>query len=163
MQRIDERFVVLRTAHWTVNHRTDATLAGYLVVAANDESATSLADLSASALADLGPVLARVTRAVERVLAPEHVYVCRFGHSPGWPLHFHVVPVHRWLVDRLMADPAYDAVRRLSECGRLTVPDGADLTLYVMREWTTAEGRAPPRPSGPSVEDVIGLLRGSLS
>lgn len=161
MTRIDPAMVLLETPHWIVNHASTATLPGYVVVGAR--SGDSLMALAPQALADLGPLLARVQSAIETTLRPERVYVGRFGHSPGWPVHFHVVPVYAWLREALATDARYDHLRGHhghADCGH----DGADILLYVFREWTTGEGRGATPPAGtPSVGEIIERLREALA
>jgi len=160
--RIDPAFVVFESPRWIVNHRLNCALPGYLMVAARDESARSLSDLDAAALAELGPLLARTSRVIEAVLGAERVYVGRYGHTPGWPVHFHLIPVYPWLVEAFAKDARYDALRRLHGSDCPGGPDGGDLTVYVWREWTTAEGRTPPAARGPSVEEAIERLRAAF-
>jgi diadenosine tetraphosphate (Ap4A) HIT family hydrolase len=157
MGRIDPAFVVHETAHWIVNHGMDAVLPGYLMVGAR--TGADFEDLPAAALAELGPLLALSTSVIRTTLGAERVYAGRFGHSPGWPVHFHLIPVHPWLVEEFQRDPSYDAVRALCNHGR---PDGADLTLFVWREWTRSEGRVTRTAPGPSVGEAIGLLRAAF-
>jgi diadenosine tetraphosphate (Ap4A) HIT family hydrolase len=161
MHEIDPALVLLETPHWIVNHGAAATLPGYVFVAAR--SGDSLAAQSGEALAELGPLLARVQSAIEGTLGAERVYVGRFGHSPGWPVHFHLVPVYAWLRDALAADARYSHLRGHhghAECTH----DGADILLYAFREWTTAEGRGAAPPAGtPSVADAVSRLRAGLA
>lgn len=161
MTAIDPSLVLLETPHWIVNHGQAATLPGYVFVAARQGN--SLAEVGEEALAELGPLLARVQSAVESELGPERVYIGRFGHSPGWPVHFHVIPVYAWLREALAADARYAHLRGHhghADCGH----DGADILLYVFREWTTAEGRGAAPPAGtPSIADAVVRLRAALA
>lgn len=160
MGRIDPAFVVHETAHWIVNHGMHAVLPGYLMVAARADA--DFADLPAEALAELGPLLARATSVIRTTLGAERVYAGRYGHSPGWSAHFHLIPVYPWLVEDFHRDASYAAVRALCTHGSPMSPDGADLTLFVWREWTTAEGRGTRTAPGPSVGEAIGLLRAAF-
>ena len=161
MHEIDPALVLLETPHWIVNHGAAATLPGYVFVAAR--SGDSLAAQSERALSDLGPLLARVQSAIETTLGAERVYIGRFGHSPGWPFHFHLVPVYAWLREALAADARYAHLRGHhghADCGH----DGADVLLYVFREWTTAEGRGATPPAGtPSIAEAVVRLRAALT
>ena len=161
MNQVDPALILLETPHWIVSHGAAATLPGYVFVGAR--SGDSLAALPYEALTELGPLLARVQSAIERSLGAERVYVGRFGHSPGWPVHFHLVPVYAWLRESLERDARYAHLREHhghADCGH----DGADILLYVFREWTTAEGRGTAPPTGtPSVADAVARLRAALA
>ena len=147
--------VVGETEHWLVNHRVDAALPGYLMVASRAE-ADCLSDLSDAALAELGPLLARLERELRARLAPEHVYVGRYGHAAGHSWHFHLIPVCAW-VKRLHEEDARYRVFDPLYTGKSTVPDGAALTFYIWREF--CERATPPPIEGPSVAAVVAALR----
>lgn len=44
--------------------------------------------------------------AIDSVLSPEHVYVARWGHTPGQTVHFHVIRVFAWLAEAVARDDA---------------------------------------------------------
>lgn len=81
---------------------------------------------------------------------------------PGFPLHFHFIPVYDWVEDAFWRDERY---RRLQDFGSQVqgqaLTDGAELTLFVWREF----GDSPTRPSahGCSVPQVIEQLRAAFS
>lgn len=113
---IPEKFRIHETEHWLVNHRTDTALPGYLMVGSKVRT-NALYDLPAEALASLGPLLARAQREVETLLGPKRVYIGRYGHSPGHPIHFHIMPVYGWLEALFWKDGRY---RVLASFGRAT-------------------------------------------
>lgn len=81
---------VLRTAAWAVEHCVGPLGLGTLVVKPV-RHVVHVADLTAEESAELGPLLARVSRAVTALLAPEQVYVCLWSHAGGVPGHIHFV------------------------------------------------------------------------
>jgi diadenosine tetraphosphate (Ap4A) HIT family hydrolase len=159
----DASLVVFETNHWCVNQRDDATLPGYLMVAAKDASAGSLVELPLPSLAELGPVLGAATALVERCLRPRRIYHARFGHEPGFTLHVHLVPVFGWLLERMSADARYRALdalhppKRRERAQEIGAFDGVEAFLYVCREFTHGAGGEPP--SGPSIVQAIADLR----
>jgi diadenosine tetraphosphate (Ap4A) HIT family hydrolase len=155
---VDPRFVVHETAHWLVNHRDDAVLPGYLMIAAKAPAGRPLAELGAAALAELGPLLARTTRLLESEMGAKRVYCGRYGHSPGWPVHFHVMPVYAWVEEAFARDDRCRVLSELHRCGE-TRPDGADLTVFIWRRLTTAEGAVIAVPEGWSVAAAIAKLQ----
>ena len=158
-----EEFVVLRTRHWIVNQCADVAIPGYLVVGAADPAADRLAALSPAAQAELGPILARVHRAIEEEFAPKIVYCTRWGHGPGHTLHFHVIPVYGWMEEALRADPRYAVLRQLHAPPGWDFPaeyDGTEMSLFVRREF--AERADSPPAQGPSREEVARRLRARL-
>ncbi|MHB9022872.1 MAG: HIT family protein [Armatimonadota bacterium] len=154
-----EETIVLTTPHWQVNHRLDVTLPGYLMVGAVDPNATDWADLSPEALAALGGVLADCVQAITECLHPVRVYVGRYGHTPGHTLHFHLIPIYDWLIEAYRQDERYRFLESLYEPSNGTDPDGADLTLFVWREFGERH-RIPPY--GLSVAEAISLINQTL-
>lgn len=56
-----------------------------------------LSELSEGALCELGPLLAVAQSALKQELHAQRVYIGRYGHSPGYPIHFHVIPIFDWV------------------------------------------------------------------
>ena len=155
--RAPDSLIITETDHWIVNHRVDSALPGYLMVAAKMET-THLFDLPPAALAELGPLLATVQRALTELLSPEHLYVSRYGHMAGFSLHFHVIPIYGWVKKAFRADPRYRVLASFYTPGMSGSEfDGSELTLYIWREF--CESTTPPPVSGPSIAEVIQLLR----
>jgi diadenosine tetraphosphate (Ap4A) HIT family hydrolase len=84
------RWLLYETAHFTVEQSEEAVIPGYLVLRAK-ATARSLSDLPVAALAELGLLLARATRAIETVIEPERVYCLRLGEAVE-QVHFHLFP-----------------------------------------------------------------------
>jgi len=158
--RPPDHLVVKETEHWVINHRVGSKLPGYLMVGAKQET-TKLFDLPAVAQAEIGPLLAAVQKVVTELLKPEHLYVGRYGHMAGYSIHFHVIPIYAWVHKAFAADARYRVLRDFYTPGVYTsAPDGAELTLFVWREF--CESKNPPPVFGPSVEETIDLLRKKL-
>ncbi|HMK80634.1 MAG TPA: HIT family protein [Xanthobacteraceae bacterium] len=155
--------VILRTDHWVINHRVDSALPGYLMLGARART-NNLAALPREALHQLGPLLANAQSALTEILKPQHLYVGRYGHSAGFALHFHLIPICAWVKQRFFADPRYRVLQDLADPGSTGDPDGTDgaeLTLYVWRAF--CESPNPPPISGPSIPEVIERLRALVS
>jgi diadenosine tetraphosphate (Ap4A) HIT family hydrolase len=54
-----------------------------------------------------GGLLARTQQIIERHLKPKRLYIGRFGHEPGLPLHFHFIPVYAWVEDLFWKDSRF--------------------------------------------------------
>ena len=162
--QIPEHLIILRTDHWILNHRVDSALPGYLMLGARMQT-NDLSSMHPDALAQLGTLLAKTQKALNAILTPEHLYISRYGHTAGHALHFHIMPVCEWVRRRFLGDPRYRVLRDLAppatriESGDKT--DGAELTLYVWREF--CENATPSEISGPSIRDVVDRLRGVMS
>ncbi|MEM7463401.1 MAG: HIT family protein [Pseudomonadota bacterium] len=156
---VPERFRIHETEHWLINHRMDSTLPGYLVLGAKG-SEKELTELPREALTSIGPLLAASQQALVKVLRPKRVYFGRFGHMPGFPFHFHIIPIFNWIERLYLKGAEYYLPNRTAEERAQEEPDGADLTLFVSRAF--CESRNPPAIEGPSVARVIAELRKEL-
>lgn len=77
---------------WRVAHSFDSALAGWLVVLAR-RHITSLSQLTADEAAALGPLLQRLSAALESVTGAEKCYVMFFAEAADFShLHIHIVP-----------------------------------------------------------------------
>lgn len=154
---IPTRFIIHESAHWTINHRVDSALPGYLMLSAR-QMTHCLADLPTEALAELGVWQARIQQFLEAHLKPKRLYIGRFGHEAGHSIHFHFIPIYAWVETMFWCDERY---RLLGTFGSIDSAspqtDGAELTLFVWREF--CERPDPPPVEGPSMANVITLLR----
>ncbi|WP_455873859.1 HIT family protein [Rhizobium yanglingense] len=155
---IPARFNILETGSWIVNHRMNSAFPGYLMVGSKTP-ASELSGLQASALGELGPLLAKVEDALRRVLQARRVYIGRYGHAPGYPIHFHMIPIYDWVETLFWEDARYRVLEDLAEYPAKTT-DGAELTLFVWREF--CERAVPPAIKGSSVSAAIELLKAAL-
>lgn len=156
---IPRQFHLMETQHWLVNHRMNSALPGYLMIGSKQD-ADELADLSPAALGELGPLLALVQRFLRERLSAGRVYLARFGHTPGFSVHFHAIPVYGWVERAFLRDIRYRALDEFREPAFGYTPDGADLALYVTREF--CERMPPAGIEGPTVEAVMAIARGAL-
>jgi len=156
---IPQQFHVFETSGWLVNHRMDSALPGYLMISSKT-FATDLSALSSEALHELGPLLAKVQKVLQQVLNARRVYLGRYGHSTGYSIHFHAIPICDWVESLFWKDARYRALEGFAEAQGEPAADGAELTLFVWREF--CERRVPPPITGPSVFETIELLRDSM-
>ncbi|MFT0866679.1 HIT family protein [Pseudomonas sp. CAM1A] len=153
-------YIVHESEHWIVNHHLASRLPGYLMFGSRAQ-VDSLADLPAEALAEMGLLMSKVQQAMDQELAPKWLYIGRFGHAPGLPLHFHFIPVYDWVEALFWRDERYRALQQFGSMEQaLSQTDGAELTLFVWREF--GESQTPPQISGRSVAEVIAALRASI-
>lgn len=150
------RPLIYETRHWRLTHRADSALPGYLVLGAKEPS-DWLAELPADALSILGPLLAAAQSAIVRLFRPTRVYVGRYGHSPGHPFHFHLIPVYPFVEDLFWNDRRYRVLQAFSEPVQEGATDGAELTFFIWREF--CERREPPEIVGPTVDQACEMLR----
>jgi diadenosine tetraphosphate (Ap4A) HIT family hydrolase len=158
--QIASAFIIHQTEHWLLNHHLASKLPGYLMLGAKTPI-DSLADMPEAALAELGGLLANVQRMMETQLQPKWLYISRYGHMPGFPLHFHFIPVYDWVEQAFWQDERYRALQGFSSLElQKKLTDGAELTLFVWREF--GESASPPQIQGPGVEQVIEQLRAAF-
>jgi diadenosine tetraphosphate (Ap4A) HIT family hydrolase len=158
--QIPERFLISEYDHWRLNHRIDSALPGYLMLASK-LAVDDLSKLPDIALTELGPLLAGVQKALQTKLKPVRIYIGRYGHSPGYPIHFHLIPVYDWVEKLFWHDERYRVLERFAEKEGQTDTDGAELTLFIWREF--CERSSPPPIEGLSVDQTIALLREELA
>ena len=135
------------------------------MVGAKNPQGESLSDLSATAQAELGPLLARSSKLLRECFNAVRVYDGRYGHQPGHTVHYHVIPVYDWTISAYWQDDRYRSLAQFYGDGGATAPgdfDGADMTLFIWR--TFAEpGAEPPQIHGPSVDEVVAALRNEFA
>lgn len=157
--QIPDRFHVVETDGWLVNHRVNSALPGYLMISSKLDT-NDLSDLSEAALKELGPLLAKAQDVLKRKLGAQRIYIGRYGHSPGYPIHFHVIPIYAWVEELFWKDNRYRVLQNFADGPGETPTDGAELTLFVWREF--CERALPPQVEGRSVTQTIELLREAM-
>lgn len=157
--QIPETLQIFATDFWLLNHRIDSALPGYLMLGSKLLT-NDLSELPQEALVELGPLLAQAQKAVMSQLRPNRLYISRYGHSPGHPIHFHLIPVYDWVEQLFWSDRRYRALEQFAEASSEPGTDGAELTLFIWREF--CERVDPPPIVDPSVADVIVLLREAM-
>jgi diadenosine tetraphosphate (Ap4A) HIT family hydrolase len=86
------RQLVWRTAHWRVVHASGTSIAGWLILIPN-RHITGLAELEPAEAAELGPLLAELSRALVEEVRCVKTYVLLLAEAEGFShVHFHVVP-----------------------------------------------------------------------
>ncbi|KAB0488775.1 Diadenosine tetraphosphate (Ap4A) hydrolase [Pseudomonas reinekei] len=154
---ISTQFIIHETDHWIVNHHMSSALPGYLVLGSRAH-VHSLGDLPCDALMELGTLLATVQTILQLQMNPKWLYISRFGHDPGYSIHFHFIPVYHWVEELFWNDARYRFLNTLgSKETAQALTDGAELTLFVWREF--GERSDPCAIKGPSVSQVIADLR----
>lgn len=152
------QYQIAHGSGWAVNHRTNSALPGYLMIAST-KATNNLADLPDETLGSMGLVFAKVQLALN-ALGARRVYIGRYGHSLGYPIHFHAIPIYQWVEDLFWKDDRYRALEQFTEGAGDTPTDGAELTLFVWREF--CERADPPPVQGPSVSETIAILRHTI-
>lgn len=154
---IPSESIIHETKHWVLNHNFASALPGYVILGAR-APVDSLADLSPAALHEFAELLARAQSILQQTLAPKYLYVSRYGHSSGYPIHFHLIPVYDWVEALFWADPRYRVLDRLANPQKAqTRTDGAELTLFIWREF--GERDQPLEIRGPGIAQVTRMLR----
>ena len=156
---IDPAFILHQTEHWQLNHDLASKLPGYLMLGAK-VPVDSLADMPEAALAEMGGLLANIQRVMQAQLQPKWLYISRYGHMPGFPLHFHFIPVYDWVERAFWQDERYRSLYAFGTPPLEPMTDGAELTLFVWREF--GESLTPPQVHGPGVAQVIEQLRAAF-
>jgi len=157
---IDPQLIVHQTTHWIVNHRINSHLPGYLMLGAR-ANVNELHELPAEALAELGALMAHTQQVMQSQLQPKRLYIGRYGHTPDQPIHFHFIPVFDWVENLFWQDPRYRLLQGFGAPNPQTVTDGAELTLFVWREF--CERPDPPPAPGLTTEQTIERLRQAFS
>lgn len=97
---------------WRVAHAIGTALPGWLVVLPL-RHVLSLAEVTREEAAALGPLLADVSRALERVTGCVKTYVMLLAEAEGFEhLHFHVVPRMGAWPEELQGVRVFDFMRR---------------------------------------------------
>lgn len=157
--KIPQRFHIGETPDWSVTHRINSALPGYLMISSRMDT-NDLSDLSADALGSLGLLFAKAQSALKHVLNAERIYIGRYGHTPGYPIHFHIIPIYKWVEELFWQDDRYRLLYTFTEGPGESATDGAELTLFVWREF--CERVEPPLIKGPSVTEAINILRQAI-
>ena len=156
---IDEQFLIAETDGWLVSHRMNSAMPGYLIIGSR-KLTDDLSELSDAALRDIGPLLALAQTALKQQLNARRIYIGRYGHIPGLAIHFHVISIYHWVEELFWQDVRYRALQQFAAVPGETETDGAELTLFVWREF--CERPDPPPIRGPKIPEVIEMLRKTM-
>lgn len=92
---------ILRAPGWDVVHCDDSAIEGWMVLVVR-RHITSVADLTDAEASELGPLLKRVSAALQEVIGCPKTYVVQFAEHPLHPhVHVHVIPRAADLPDEL--------------------------------------------------------------
>ncbi len=116
------------------------------------KATNDLSELPPEALSSLGSVLAAVRRALNG-LGAKRVYLGRYGHSPRHHIQCHAIPIYDWGEDLVWEDERYRLLVQFAHGPGETPTDGAELTLFVWREF--CERADPPPIERPSVSATL--------
>jgi diadenosine tetraphosphate (Ap4A) HIT family hydrolase len=85
--------VIYEDALWRLEHiLVPIPMAGWLVLKPL-RHVEALADLSSDEAAAIGPLVRRITRAMDAVMQPAKVYLCQFSEAEHFAhIHFHLIP-----------------------------------------------------------------------
>jgi diadenosine tetraphosphate (Ap4A) HIT family hydrolase len=90
-------FVIFETEHFLARQSAECPIPGYLLVTPK-QPILDFSEIFEEMAADLGRAVCLACRTVEEIIAPERVYVARFGEAHV-EIHFHIFPRTRWLLD----------------------------------------------------------------
>jgi diadenosine tetraphosphate (Ap4A) HIT family hydrolase len=93
--------VIYESENWSVDHAFPRWIRGWLIVKPK-RHVEHLAELAPAEAAELGPLIRETTAAIERVLAPQRVYVLSLGEEVHH-IHVHVIPRYRELPANLLS------------------------------------------------------------
>jgi diadenosine tetraphosphate (Ap4A) HIT family hydrolase len=129
-----------------IEHCFECAVPGYLVLSPV-QPAASLSEIPADVLAQLGPVLSTVNRAIQEVLAPLRIY-CGLFAEQRLEVHFHVFPRTAGLTEEFLRvyPEQRDAIRG-----------------PVLLDWARTHYRSSAPDVWRKVSPVVALLRAALS
>lgn len=83
---------LVHTPHWRVAHAFNSMLPGWLVLLPT-RHVTSFTELTTYAAGELGPLVLRLSTALEKVTGCTKTYLMQFSEAEGFShLHLHLVP-----------------------------------------------------------------------
>jgi diadenosine tetraphosphate (Ap4A) HIT family hydrolase len=83
------------TVHWVVEHCTGPLGTGTFIVKPFRHCLT-VGDLRAAEAHEFGPLLHRVSQAVQTATQADQVYVCSWSHGGWQPVHLHFIVQPAW-------------------------------------------------------------------
>jgi diadenosine tetraphosphate (Ap4A) HIT family hydrolase len=84
--------LIMRTPHWDVVHAFGTAIEGWIVLVVR-RHIVSVAELTDDEAIELGPLLKRVSAALQATLGCKKTYVAQFAEDPAHPhVHVHVIP-----------------------------------------------------------------------
>lgn len=140
---------ILQAQYWRLAHAFGTPVAGWLVLLPL-RHVVSVGALTAAEAAELGSLLADVSRAIEAVTGCQKTYVAMFAEKDGFGhVHFHLIPRPADLSPELRGPAVFDLLRTsfdrcLSEERADEVAESikAELARQEFAEGCTAQGPA---------------------
>ena len=132
---------------WRLEHAFEPVpLLGWLVLKPR-RHVEALAALTDAEMASLGPLVKRVTVAMEQVLEPVKVYLCMYAESREAPhVHFHLIPRYADTPPERRGPGAFDYMREARAAGR----NLADLAAVERAAAAIRQRLAPVQPDRPA-------------
>lgn len=158
--QIPAAMLIKQTHYWNINHRINSALPGYIMLSCRFDY-KQLHFLPTEALTEMAVLTASIERALIQLVAPNYLYISRYGHGDNLAIHFHFIPVYQWVIDLFWQDERYRKLESFGIDNPETLTDGAELTLFIWREF--CERPDPPHYQGPSRENIISELRKILN
>ena len=101
---------ILRADHWDVAHSFNTSLEGWLVLVVR-RHVEALADLTDAEAAELGPLIRRVSQALQAVTGCVKTYVAQFAEDPRHNhVHVHVIARYADQPEHLNGPRIFDLV-----------------------------------------------------
>ena len=101
---------ILRTEHWDVVHAFGTSLEGWLVLVVRRHTA-AVAGLTDAEAAELGPLIKRVSIALQEVMGCDKTYVAQFAEDPKHPhVHVHLIARPRDLAEEHRGAGVFDLI-----------------------------------------------------
>lgn len=158
--KIEPSMLIKQTQYWTVNHRVNSALPGYIMLSSTSKE-TQLYGLPHEALIEMAKLMSNIERALTEILTPKYLYIGLYGHTKNLAVHFHFIPINQWVLDLFWQDQRYRQLQSFGIQAPETATDGAELTFFIWREF--CERLDPPPYQGLSRETIIDQLKIKLA
>jgi len=101
---------ILRSSQWDVVHAYGTSIEGWMVLVVR-RHITAVAELTDEEARDMGPLIKRVSRALQDVVGCAKTYVAQFAEHPLHPhVHVHVIPSSPDQADELRGPGVFNAL-----------------------------------------------------
>ncbi len=134
---------ILRTAEWDVVHAYNTSIVGWIVLVLR-RHVTSMSQPTDAEARELGPLVMRISRALEACTGCAKTYMAQFGEHPLHPhVHVHVIPRPGNLSDDQIGPGIFS---RLGVAEAERVPqDRMNEVAHAVRAQAGTTGAAPGR------------------
>jgi len=124
---------LLQGHFWQININLRFGVPGYLFVTRSQGNNDRFSTTPPHAFSELGKFLGLASTALETCLRPNRVLTGKFGIVSDTPLHFHVLPLHGWILESFENSPEFHCLQSLNPKGYPAQPDAAELIAFVWR------------------------------